>query len=116
MKEECVKPQTIWTIFLCEKLEPKIYESGKDSGFNDRGCSAAMGFYLDKEDAVEAMHNNVCDIRECVYNYGCIEEVGEGVYGAIPNSVQWFKWNEDKQGYYEIETPEREKHIYGYCL
>lgn len=116
LNDSILNKNTIWTIFLCEKLQPLIYATGKDSGFSDRGAEAAMGFYFKKEDAIEAMHKNVCDIRECVYNYGCIEEVAEGVYNAIPNTAIWFKWDEDKQGFYEIDTPQREKKICGYCL
>lgn len=106
------KPITIYTIYLCEKLEPLIYESGKDSGFNDRGCSYVAGFYTDYNDCVKALHNNTADMFETCYTYACVEECVEGI--AHPGMTkQWFKYNKEKDGYFEIKTPDRESHVCG---
>ena len=109
-------PVSVWTVYLCEKVEPYYYENGKETGFNNHGSSASVGFYAKREDAVDAMHKNACDIRECFYEYGCIEEVKEGLYGSVPGSVQWFMWNEEKGGFYEIETPKGEENVCGYVI
>lgn len=106
------KPITIYTIYVCEKLEPLIYESGKDSGFNDRGSDCVMGFFTEYNDCVRALHTNACDMFETCYNYACVEECIEGI--AEPGMTkQWFKYNKEKNGYFEIPTPDRESNVCG---
>ena len=109
------KPITIYTIYLCEKLEPLIYESGKDSGFNNRGSDHVAGWYTNYHDCVGALHNNATDMFDTCYHYACVEECVEGL--AKPGMTkQWFKYNPKRKGYFEIPVPDREAHVCGRAL
>lgn len=86
--------------------------SSKDSGFPDTGESYQPGFYYSYEDAVDAMHKNAGDIRETCYNYGFILRLFPGVYqSAGVNDRTYFKWDNEKKGYYEVEEPSKFKII-----
>ena len=93
----------IYRVFMQEK-------SGADTtkGWPDTGCTADMGFYYDLEDAIEAMHMNACDIRECVYDYGYVITQYPGLY-RFPSYMGriYFKWDEERKGFYEAEEPEQ---------
>ena len=102
----------IYRILMMEKSgnESIEYPTGKDSGFPDMGATAEMGFYFSYEDAVEAMHENALDIRECVYDYGFVIMQFQGLYrtpGYHDDARQYFAWDEEKQGFYEAEEPKK---------
>jgi len=97
--------QPIYRIVMQEK-------SGADTknGWPDTGCQDDMGFYYKKEDAIEAMHENACDIRECVYNYGYVIEQMPGLYTCPGHESRiYFAWDEKKKGFFETEEPENMK-------
>ena len=101
--------QPIYRIMMMSKsgADPIVYETGKNSGFPDTGYKVEMGFYYDKDLAIEAMHRNGCDIRECCYNYGYVIMQLPGLYqSAGSDERQYFKWDEDRQGFFEAEEPE----------
>ena len=110
LEEKGVKP--IYVLRLMEKsgTEQYIYKKNgitKESGFPDEGSVHLPAFYYDYEDAVKAMHENVADIRECVYSYGLIIRLYPGAYmTAHIDDRTYFKWDDDKQGFYEAEEPE----------
>lgn len=97
----------IYRIMMQEK-------SGEDfrSGWPDTGAQANMGFFYDKQDAIDAMHENALDIRECVYDYGYVIEQHEGLYDCPGSESRiYFKWDDDRKGFYEAEEPESMKHL-----
>ncbi len=104
------KLQPIYSIMLMEKsgAETIKYDSGKDSGMPDTGTTDYPGFYYSLEDALHAMHENICDIRECVYDYGYVLRHLPGMYGNLAGSSDriYFKWDEARKGYYEADEPE----------
>ena len=70
----------------------------------------AWGYYRDREDAVRAVHKNVTDIHETIYPYAIIERLEPGLF-PVPKEREWFGWNEDKDGFYKIETPDCDKYL-----
>ena len=99
----------IYTIMMMEKsgADTYIYESGKDSGFPDVGCTDYAGFFYYYEDAVEAMHENLYDLRESAYNYGFILEHRPGLYqNSADNTCRtYFVWDADRGGFFEKDEP-----------
>lgn len=72
----------------------------------------SMGFYYNLDDAVEVMHDNVCDIQETVFHAGFILCRFPGLYyGAGPDSRIFFLWDEERKGFFEVDEPELFKHI-----
>lgn len=82
------------------------------NGWPNTGCQADMGFYYDKQDAIDAMHENACDIRECVYDYGFVIEQMPGLYDA-PGYWRriYFKWDNERGGFFEAEEPEQTRYL-----
>ena len=70
----------------------------------------AWGYYWRKEDAVRAVHRNVTDMHETIYPYAIIERLEPGLF-PVPQEREWFGWVEEKDGFYEIETPECNKYF-----
>ena len=98
----------IYEIYMLEKsgAKTRIYDTGKDSGFPDTGCEASMGFYYSLEDAIEAMHTNACDIRECVYDYGFVLRRMPGLYQSVGHKDRiYFTYDSEKDGFFEAEEP-----------
>lgn len=88
----------------CMKLEQNCL------GGPELGYSRVFGYYENWNDAVESMHNNICDIHETIYEYGIIEDVTAGLYSCF-NKRQLFKWNKERQGFFEIEEPKFFRHV-----
>ena len=65
----------------------------------------AWGYYWNRKDAVRAVHRNVTDMHETIYHYAIIEYLEPGLF-PVPKEREWFGWEEEKDGFYEIETPE----------
>lgn len=85
-------------------------KSGADTikGWPDTGCQADMGFYYEKAKAINAMHENLSDIRERIYDYGYVIEQYPGLYHTPSyHSRIYFKWDEKRRGFYEAEEPEK---------
>jgi hypothetical protein len=113
----------IYTIMVCSKLEEKIYTKNVNgniietkSGFNDYGDTRVWGFYTDKDAAIEALHFNSTDMNETCYEYACLEAYDEGISNCRPHETQWFKFDHNINGYFEIETPILEKRICGRAM
>lgn len=70
----------------------------------------AWGYYWNKEEAIDAVNRNVTDMHETIYPYAIIERLEPGLF-PVPKEREWFGWDEDKDGFYEIETPECNKYF-----
>ena len=70
----------------------------------------AWGYFWDKESAVDAVHRNVTDMHETIYPYAIIERLEPGLF-PVPKEREWFGWVEEKDGFYEIETPDCNKYF-----
>ena len=76
-----------------------------------------FGYFNNIEICIKALHENWCDMHEGYYDYAVIECINEGIHPKI-DSYLWFKWNEEKNGFYECEDQKHEihKHKYAYAL
>ena len=89
-----------WFITVFENLK-----TSKDGAIiYDSRC---WGFFSDRNEAVEVLHRNTADLWETIYDYAVLEEFHEGIGGWTKNR-QFFKYNEEKDGYFEIPEP---KHL-----
>ena len=70
----------------------------------------AWGYYWRREDAVRAVHRNVTDMHETIYPYAIIEHLEPGLF-PVPREREWFGRDEEKDGFYEIETPDCNKYF-----
>ena len=70
----------------------------------------ALGYFGDKESAMDAVHRNATDMRETIYPYTIIERLNQGIF-PVPKEREWFGWEEEKDGFYKIATPECAKYF-----
>lgn len=68
----------------------------------DIGSNRIFGYYPNKEMAIEDLHTNNTDLHEYLYNYAVIEKIPMGLYPVAEETI-YFKWDEEKQGFYEID-------------
>ena len=91
----------IYTILTFTKLE---IDEHKWPVF---GSERLVGYYADKQHAIEAVKNNNADINETCYDYALVEEVEEGLYQPANSDKRWlFKFNRDTKLYEPIEEPD----------
>ena len=69
------------------------------------GDHRTFGYYPHKEWAVEDLHSNNLDIHEDMYEYAVIEKIPMGLY-QLAEETTYFKWDDDKHRYYEIDGAE----------
>ena len=94
-----MEEKSYWFITVMEKIE-------KDPRYLYRlGATRCWGFYSNKQDALDALHTNATDMWETVYDYAVLEEYYEGICG-YGEYRQYFKYDQEKDGYFEIETPD----------
>ena len=65
---------------------------------------------------VQALHENWTDMWETCYDYAVIEMYKEGISHYEHRSRQWFKFDQERKGYFEIEEPECVKHVGSFAL
>lgn len=73
-----------------------------EKGMPNIGAYRTVGYYLHKKWAIEDLHRNNCDIQERIYDYAVVEKIPQGLYPIAEETI-YFKWNEEKQGFYEID-------------
>ena len=100
----------MWFITVFQKVEP----DGR--GWAEFGAERTWGFYTKREDAVRALHKNYTDMWEFLYEYALIEKFDEGISNYVWGSRQWFKWDAEREGYFEIDEPECVKHLNSFAL
>lgn len=76
-----------------------------DRNFNEYSSSAAIGYFKTYEEVVEILHSNYCDINETCYDYAVVEQISPGLY-PHPERTVFFKYDLEKNGYFEIDRPE----------
>lgn len=84
-----------------------------EKGWTDTGNRRCWGFYKDKDRAFQAVHENLTDLNETIYDYALIEEYEEGISG-LTGFRQFFKF--DGKGYVEIEEPKGYGLFSGFAL
>ena len=99
----------MYFITVFDKCEPS------EQFLAEFGCQRTWGYYPEYEWAAEALHKNVTDMHEGCYNYAVIEKIDWGIC-AICEKSQWFKWDKEKRGYFEIEEPECVKRLTNFAI
>ena len=84
-------------------------------GWPDTGTTRCWGFYCNKETALQALHENWTDMEETIYEYAVLEGYTEGI-SHMTGYQQFFKYDQEKDGYFEIDTPEGYKHFAGFGI
>lgn len=80
-------------------------------GWPDTGYDRTWGYYANKDDAIFALNNNITDMRETMYEYALLEEISEGICGNCKSRI-FFKYDHEKNGYFEYPEP---KELKGLC-
>ena len=101
--------QKYYFITVFERLDLK-------NTWPDYGASRTWGFYRDKEVALRALHENWTDMWERCYDYALIEAYEEGISHLDIEYRQFFKFDQAKNGYFEIEEPEGYGHVAGFAF
>lgn len=99
----------MYFITVFEKIEPN------DDYFALFGDQRTWGYYPEYETAATALHENWVDMYEHCYEYALIEKIDCGIC-SLANERQWFKWNKERRGYFEIEEPECVKHLVNFAI
>lgn len=100
-KPEKQERRTIYAIMTFEKMEIE-----PTTQLPDMGDTRLVGWYAEKEDAIQAVKDNACDICECCYGYALIEAVREGLYQPADHDERWFfKYNSEIDSYDPIPEP-----------
>lgn len=101
--------QVYYFITVFEKLDIDY------NGNPDIGSSRCWGFYADKETAFQAVHENWTDMEETVYKYALIEGYHEGI-SHYTGFRQFFKYDINKNGYFEMDEPNGYEHTCCYGI
>lgn len=86
-----------------------------DLGYPETGDTRCWGFYTDKQTAYDALHQNWTDMNETIYDYAVIEEYHEGISNHT-RVRQFFKFDYDKKGYFEIDEPDGYEHFISFSI
>lgn len=89
---------TIWVITVFTDI------SADRLGQLNSGSRRTWGFYTKYADALAALESNMTDLFETCYDWAVLEEYEPGIAGFIPGSTQWFKYDEERDGYFFDKT------------
>ena len=90
------------THYFLTVMDTKIYDDGSE-GYKSTRC---WGYDESFDRLVEALENNYTDIHECTYDWAVVEEHIMSFFAVPTGRFQWFKWNEEKEGYEQCDPPE----------
>ena len=88
------------------------------------GSKEEIGIFFYKQDAVNAMHGNIFSTKDGFYECGYIiahhenlldyaVEKSQGIYEPLARQERfYFKWDKDRQGFFEAEEPECIKQLF----
>ena len=92
----------------------KVHEPDTFPHISTQRC---WGFYSDKEYALQVLHQNMTDLWETIYTYAILEPYYEGICGyCFDEPRQFFKYDIEKNGYFEIDEPKEFKNIVGFGI
>lgn len=74
-----------------------------ERGIPNIGSARTVGYYENKQDALNAVLENWCDIFESTYTYAVVEYIEPGLYN--PATERWFfKWCDTHNAYEPINA------------
>ena len=73
--------------------------------FAETGAQRTFGFTETLNDAERKLNENYLDMHEYLYKYAVVEKIETGIHPEVLEEV-WFKWNEEKKGFYRIKKPD----------
>ena len=103
------KEQEYFFITVMERVDTD------DLGWADTGDSRCWGFYRDKDTALRALHENWTDMEETIYEYAVLEGYTEGI-SHLTGYKQFFKFDIQRNGYFEIDLPKGYEHFAGFGI
>lgn len=99
----------MYFITVMEKIEPS------ERFLVEHGDKRTWGYYLDKDIAFSALHEDKTHMSEDCYKYAVVENIGEGIC-APSLDRQYFQYDNERKGFFEIDEPECVKHICNYAI
>lgn len=87
----------------------------KVNGWFYGGTTRCFGYRETLEDAEEALNENMCDMHEYLYEYAVVEKLGPYIHPYVEEEY-WFKWDEDRGGFFRIEKPEVTYNVCNHAL
>ena len=114
-EDECGQPPIYAILMIEHDGKERMKRSGGKlvhTGWPDTGSSYEPGYYYSLDDAVDAMHQNVADIREAVYDAGFIIWRFPGLYrNPGREGRMYFAYDGERKGFFEKEEPEILRHF-----
>lgn len=86
-----------------------------DLGRIDMGASRTFGYYDNFDHADEALRQNCCDMHETIHYYAVVEKIDVGIH-PIAEKRWFYKYDEEKGGFYPIEEPKEFEHYMNIAL
>ena len=84
-------------------------------GWLETGAIRTFGYYTYFEYADEALRENYCDMYEYLYMYAVVEKIDSGIH-PIAEERWFYKYDEEKNGFYPIEEPKEFEHYINIAL
>ena len=110
--EKVAKSESKFKMFFITCFE----KCNKDEhGCFDTGDTRTFGYFDNYKACTQALNENICDMHECLYKFAVIESIGQGIHPHA-KEISWFRWNDEKQGFFEIEKPECTRNYSNYAL
>lgn len=81
----------------------------------DIGDRFTCGYFDNYQECKDSLELNEFGFGEGYYNYAVVEEIGQGIYMPTKER-QFFKYNKEKDKYFEIEEPETLKRFYNFSV
>lgn len=86
-----------------------------DYGWLETGAVRTFGYYDNFEYADEALRQNCCDMYEYLYMYAVVEKIDPGIH-PIAEKRWFYKYDEEKDGFYPIREPKELEHYINIAL
>lgn len=87
----------------------------KSGGELDIGDHWIPGYFQEYGEAVQRLHENTYDMHECIYKYAVIEKIGTGIHPNV-ESRQFFKYDKERNGFFEVGEPKTIKRLCNFAL
>lgn len=85
--------------------------STDDLGWISMGATRTFGYERTFTDAKYALNTNCYDMHEYLYDYAVVEDICDGIHPHCKD--RWFfKYDSEKDGFFEIDEPAEFEH---YC-